>query len=220
MHALVVKGVVAVAALAGSTLGLTQSQSAGAVAEAGTVSVMVVIPTYTVQPGDTLSLIAGRFCGNIQDYPALAAANGIADPNIIDVGQVIKLTCKTYTHITYTTPKQQAIQGGSNIAANGQADIPGTVPSVYSFYGLERLWVSAGGNPADQGTAACIAEHESGGRTFATGRQGERGLWQISPGHGPVLSTYDPIGNARAAVTISDNGTNWSQWTTAGSCGV
>lgn len=44
---------------------------------------------YTVVAGDTLSGIAARFGTT---YQALAAINGIADPNKINVGQVIKLT--------------------------------------------------------------------------------------------------------------------------------
>ncbi len=43
---------------------------------------------YVVQPGDTLSAIAGRF-GTTVD--AIARLNGIADPNFISVGQVLRI---------------------------------------------------------------------------------------------------------------------------------
>ena len=44
--------------------------------------------TYTVMAGDTLSGIAEKFGTTYQE---LAAINGIADPNVIHVGQIIKL---------------------------------------------------------------------------------------------------------------------------------
>ena len=34
------------------------------------------------------------------------------------------------------------------------------------------------------------------------------------PSWGPALATFDPIGNAKAAIQISQDGTNWSPWTT------
>jgi hypothetical protein len=79
--------------------------------------------------------------------------------------------------------------------------------------GLEALWVAAGGAYAAKVTAASVAMAESGGNEYATGHAGERGYWQINPDHGS-LSTYDPIGNARAAIVISDDGRDWSAWTT------
>ncbi len=82
-----------------------------------------------------------------------------------------------------------------------------------SCRGLEELWEQAGGSRAQAVMAASIAMAESSGQQFATGGAGERGYWQIHPDHGP-LSTYDPLGNARAAVIISANGTNWTPWTT------
>lgn len=78
---------------------------------------------------------------------------------------------------------------------------------------LENLWINAGGRPSSAFIAAEIAEAESGGYQFATGAAGERGYWQIAPGWG-FLSTYDAWGNARAAVIISRNGTDWDPWTT------
>ncbi len=61
--------------------------------------------------------------------------------------------------------------------------------------------------------AASIAMAESSGQQYATGTVGERGDREINPNHGS-LSTYDPLGNAKAAVIISDDGTNWTPWTT------
>lgn len=47
--------------------------------------------SYTVVSGDTLSGIARKFYGNAMLYPKLATYNGIKNPNLIYVGQVIKL---------------------------------------------------------------------------------------------------------------------------------
>ena len=82
---------------------------------------------------------------------------------------------------------------------------------------LEALWQEEGGSPAAAFTAAEIAMAESSGRENATLVDGDgsvdRGYWQINSVHGS-LSTYDPAGNARAAVEISNNGTDWSPWVT------
>ena len=44
--------------------------------------------TYTIQPGDTLAAIAGRFD---MDAGALAALNGITNPDRIIAGQALKV---------------------------------------------------------------------------------------------------------------------------------
>ena len=61
--------------------------------------------TYTVQAGDTLSDIAAKYGTTYQE---LAALNGIADPNIIHVGQVLKVTGSAGGR-TYT------VQSGDNL---------------------------------------------------------------------------------------------------------
>ena len=86
-----------------------------------------------------------------------------------------------------------------------------------SCSGLEALWESAGGSPGTAFIAAEIARAESGGQQYATDTDGngstDRGYWQVNSIHG-ALSTYDPAGNARTAVELSGDGTNWSPWVT------
>jgi hypothetical protein len=86
-----------------------------------------------------------------------------------------------------------------------------------SCIGLKALWESAGGSAGTAFMAAEIARAESSGRQYATDDDGDgsvdRGYFQINSIHG-ALSTYDPAGNARAAVELSGDGTNWSPWVT------
>ena len=46
---------------------------------------------YTVQSGDNLSKIAKRFYGAANKYTSIAQANGIANPDLIRVGQQLNL---------------------------------------------------------------------------------------------------------------------------------
>ena len=79
--------------------------------------------------------------------------------------------------------------------------------------GLRSCGPPFAARPARPVMAASIAMAESSGQQYATGGVGERGYWQINPNHGS-LSTYDPLGNAKAAVIISARRTNWTPWTT------
>jgi hypothetical protein len=82
---------------------------------------------------------------------------------------------------------------------------------------LEALWESAGGSPRAAFMAAEIAEAESGGSQYATDYNTDgtvdRGYWQVNSSHGS-LSTFDAYGNARAAVLISGDGSDWTPWVT------
>lgn len=107
--------------------------------------------------------------------------------------------------------------GGAREAAAGIARGPAPGGGTLSCSGLESLWESAGGSRRAAFLAAEIAKAESGGRQYATDLNGgastDRGYFQINSVHGS-LSTYDAHGNARAAVIISNNGTNWTPWVT------
>jgi LysM repeat protein len=186
--------------------------------------------SYTVRAGDTLSGIAQRFYGSADDWHGLFAANHaeISDPSLIYVGQQLRLPRHLPAGISTTayTPRHasSAAAGSSAAGSSGGASSTGasdtsqaatttSLSGTLSCTGLEQLWLDAGGSPAAEVTAASIAMAESGGNQFATGTVGERGYWQINPVNG-ALSTYDPYGNARAAVVMSADGTNWSPWTT------
>jgi LysM repeat protein len=160
--------------------------------------------SYTVKPGDTLSSIAQRFYGSPADWPWLYQVNKsvVRNPNLIYPGQVLNVPYEPPASSTTHDPAGSAVLTTS-AALSGTLGCPG----------LEELWEEAGGSDAQAVTAASIAMAESSGQQYATGAAGERGYWQINPDHGS-LSTYDPLGNAQAAVIISGDGTNWTPWTT------
>ena len=80
---------------------------------------------------------------------------------------------------------------------------------------VENTWIQAGGNPQAASMAAAVADASSGfnpcvSRTNPDGTT-SIGLWLI-PQNGVPPGTTDPVANARAAVQLSGNGTDWSQW--------
>ncbi len=98
--------------------------------------------------------------------------------------------------------------------------------SVLSTAQLEAAWIAAGGNPAKAPMAAAIAHAESGATPTAVCHncvpgvvEHSIGLWQINiaPNANPQFSSwnlFNPVTNAKAAIKLSGNGTNWGDWTT------
>ena len=82
---------------------------------------------------------------------------------------------------------------------------------------MERFWIRAGGNPAHAAVAACIANAVSKGIPDMVGNTGGVGLWQIRNG-GAAMA--DPISNAKQAIAISHNGSNWGPWASHAACHV
>ena len=81
---------------------------------------------------------------------------------------------------------------------------------------MERLWERAGGSSSSAFMAAEIAMAESSGQQYATDydKNGtvDRGYWQINSIN--AGSSFNAIVNAKAAVRISVDGTNWNPWVT------
>lgn len=104
----------------------------------------------------------------------------------------------------FATSSYGASAGPGGVGAGGR----------YSTQQLAALAESVG--IRNSKLAAAIAMAESGGdpNAFNRNRNGsvDRGLWQINSIHGG-LSTFDPMGNARAMASISGGGRNWNPWT-------
>jgi nucleoid-associated protein YgaU len=64
-----------------------QAQQAPAAPAAPAPTATPAPQAYTVQRGDTLSAIAKRFYGHESEYHRIAAANNIANPDLIHPGQ-------------------------------------------------------------------------------------------------------------------------------------
>lgn len=126
-----------------------------------------VAGTYTVVSGDTLSGIAARFGTS---YQYLAQINGIADPNKINVGQVLKVPTSggapvpsPSNAVTYTVVKGDTLSG---IAAKfgttyqALAQINGIAnPNVINVG--QVLTISGSGNTANSGTVHIVASGET-----------------------------------------------------------
>jgi LysM repeat protein len=162
--------------------------------------------TYIVRPGDTLSSISLRTYGTAADALWIYQVNRsvIQNPNLIYPGQ--RLILPAHGPVS-------AAAGVPEVAHDDVLTSSAALSGTLSCAGLEELWEDAGGSPSEAVMAASIAMAESSGEQYATGPVGERGYWQINPNHGS-LSTYAPLGNAQSAVIISDDGTNWTPWTT------
>jgi LysM repeat protein len=87
-----------------------------------------ITPTvYVVQPGDTLGSIADRFAVSVED---LMAANGLTDPNVLDVGQTLNIPFGDFLPPTLTPepPTEAPIEPTSaEGSSNGTAPVEPTV---------------------------------------------------------------------------------------------
>ena len=188
---------------------------------------------YRVRGGDSLSRIAERFYHHPGDWPYLYHENAktISNPNMIYVGQRLVIPASVPAHYeatgyvprhakpapphVITTSKikasSPATRGGS---AKGGTKIVQSAPlGQYSCSALEGLWEQAGGSPAHALLAAEIARAESSGNPSAISPTDDFGLWQINASNGS-LATLNPYQNARSAIVLSHDGTNWGPWTT------
>lgn len=172
-------------------------------------------PAYTVRPGDTLSSISERCYGTAGAWTVLYAGNKgiIPDPDLIYPGQRLKVPPRA--SIVSFTPLRSSGRPAAKITRTTRIShtVTSSYKGTYGCGGLEALWERAGGSTAEAPMAADIAMAESGGVAGAISPTDDYGLWQINASNGR-LATLDPLGNARSAVYLSRDGTDWSPWTT------
>jgi LysM repeat protein len=169
--------------------------------------------TYTVQSGDTLSSIAKRFYGTSAVWAWLWHVNSsvVHNPNSIYVGEVLKIPSDPPANAAHYAPKHaKSSSSTSTTLTSSTTKLSGTL----GCSGLEALWEAAGGSHAEAFIAAEIAMAESGGNQYALSPTNDYGYWQINGSHGPAMATFNPIGNAKAAIAISNDGHDWGAWTT------
>ena len=167
---------------------------------------------YAVGSNDTLSGISGRHCGTTADWSGIYDENKKVigpDPDLIRPGQELVLDCRVASIPVVATAAHVAPSQGHHHYAVASAY---HAAGIYSFAGLEQLWVAAGGPAWAERSAAAVAECESGGRANAYNPSGATGLWQILGAVRPGSLT-DPMANAVNAVAkFEASGDTWAQW--------
>lgn len=101
--------------------------------------------TYTVRAGDTLSSIAARFGTS---YMTLASINGIANPNLIQVGQVLRLSGSAPAATAPTAATTAATTSTSTVHATSTA-AQIAVQTALAQVGKPYQWAGAGPNAFD-----------------------------------------------------------------------
>jgi hypothetical protein len=195
--------------------------------------------TYTVKPGESMSAVAQRRCGQARKWTGIYAASRARgwtarNANVLNAGQHLWLSCEyvpSMLKYAPAPPPPPVVRTAARVVYSGYhstyhrtyhrvyatstyhrvyAAVSGA--GVYSYAGLESLWMSAGGPSWAAAHAAEIAECESGGRVNAYNQSGATGLWQIL---GSVVggSLYNPYVNALNAVAkFRASGGTFAQW--------
>ena len=184
--------------------------------------------TYAVRTGDTLSGVTQRFYGKDANWRSLYAANEskISNPNLIYVGEELRLPrhlpapaampAQSSASTTSYTPRHASsgeAAGASSQAAVSTAATTTNLSGTLGCGGLEALWVKAGGSPGRGGHRGVHRDGRVRRQPVRHRNRRRARLLADQPGQRLALHLRS-YGNARAAVIMSGNGTNWSPWTT------
>lgn len=127
--------------------------------------------SYTVRPGDTLSIVSKRVYGDANTWPALWWINkhSLSNPNNLKVGQRLKLS------------NWHPVLGWLLKAA--QNAIPAVAFTASTVRSSNVSYSSAASGPWPGGAfGACVVMRESGGNAQVMNSSGHYGLYQFSAG--------------------------------------
>jgi LysM repeat protein len=175
--------------------------------------------TVTVRPGDTLSAIAGRVCGNPGDYPALAYNNDVADPDLIYAGQVFKVACEA------AAAAVSARYSPSGPPAHYVSYQGNDAPAPVYHHPSGAVVTSVSGTVGSGSMQQCIIVAESGGNSQVMNASGHYGLYQFSEqtwdAHGGNPADFGDASVAEQnqvyANTVAQDG--YSDWQPYDHCG-
>jgi len=173
---------------------------------------------YEVRKNDTLRALSVEFLGT-RNRTEIAHSNGMGTGHGLHTGRILAIPVHSMAEYRLLVSKRHSTPTPlrERIVAANLPRASGANPGILAHYNcaaLESLWNYAGGNSSHAFMAAEIATAESGGNPNAYSPTNDVGLWQINRTAWGSMATYDPYRNARSAISISRNGTNWSPWTT------
>jgi lipoprotein NlpD len=148
---------------------------------------------YTVRPGDTLIRIG---LDNGQNWRDIARWNGLENPNLIEVGQVLRVVPPVPVAASATVATTQPVATGERTESRqlpGATGVPGasgvapaTLPAAHAASAAPPA-ATAPTVPAAAGTAAAV-------------REGDEDVAWAWPAAGPVIGAFDEARNKGLAI--------------------
>lgn len=134
-------------------------------------TVSAALPRYTVRAGDSISAVAGRFCGQARDWTGIYAASRRAhltarNANDLRIGQQLAISCGYVPGMLgrATTPRSSPVLTSWNV-------------SKPVYHAWSQPSTTYHGSSAMQ---QCIISRESGGNSQVMNSTGHYGLYQFS----------------------------------------
>lgn len=153
--------------------------------------------TYSVKSGDTVSEIAQKFNTSSSK---IASDNGLADPNVISIGEVLNID-DNVNHITVNSYKYpQTVTTQKTYSYQKPVQQTQTKKSYTAPVNTGHVSASSAAKMMEQGTGVSASEwqkiinRESGGSTTAANPSGAFGLFQSK--HNPGSTVQSQVADA------------------------